>query len=178
MLCSRAPELTTSGWHLHIAPTPQPLVTSTLFSVSVSPAFLEFTCICIPVALSFPCWWVGQSLGYVYPPSSPHTHTHTQIFDGKRIPISALYVLWTLHNQPMNVTSGLMEGSSLRICLLLGSCWVWVSFSVWIWLQATDQRIHVFIGSLVQQIFKGLLHARHCFRIWGNFSEQHWQSLL
>ena len=51
----------------------------------------------------------------------PH-HTYTQILDGKRIPISALYVLWTLHNQPMNVTSGLMEGSSLHVCLLLGSC--------------------------------------------------------
>lgn len=175
MLCSRAPELTTSGWHLHIAPTPQPLVTSTLFSVSVSPAFLEFTCIWYSSCSFISVLVGGTVIGLCL---SPFLTTHTQILDGKRIPISALYVLWTLHNQPMNVTSGLMEGSSLHVCLLLGSCWVWVSFSVWIWLQAADQRIHVFIGSLVQQVFKGLLHARHCFRIWGNFGEQHWQSLL
>ena len=51
----------------------------------------------------------------------PH-HTHTEILDGKRIPISVLHVLWVLHNQPMSVLSGLMEGSSLHVCLLLGSC--------------------------------------------------------
>ena len=45
MLCNRSPELTSGGWHLHVATTPQPLVTSTLLSVSVTSAVLEFTCI-------------------------------------------------------------------------------------------------------------------------------------
>ena len=94
----------------------------------------------------------------------PH-HTHTEILDGKRIPISVLHVLWVLHNQPMSVLSGLMEGSSLHVCLLLGSCWVWVSFSCG---SGCRPLISTFMYSLAHWFNKYLraFYTLGSFRIW------------
>lgn len=118
---------------------------------------------------------IVQTHTHTFSLSLTHTHAHTVTVVWEMILIPVFHVLgmlWTLHNQPVVVIPGCREGAGLRACLLLGPCWVWVSFSVGVRVQAADQCIHLFIGSFIQSVFKDLLHARHRFRFWGYSSEQ------